>query len=74
MTDRILRMPQLLQATGLGESTIHAKIAAGLFPKPQRIVAGGRAVGWRASTIEQYLNDPEAWVIENTKLASGRTA
>lgn len=67
MNDRILRMPQLREVVPLGASTIHAKIAAGLFPKPEKLTAGGRAVGWRASVIEQYLTDPDAWVIENTK-------
>lgn len=74
MNDPMLRMPQVLKATGLGESTIHAKVAVGLFPKPQKIVAGGRAVGWRASVIEQYLEDPDAWVIENTKRTAGEKA
>ena len=43
MTSRILRLPQVLEVTGLSRSTIYLRMADGSFPK--QVSLGGRAVG-----------------------------
>ncbi|WP_438820013.1 helix-turn-helix transcriptional regulator [Burkholderia lata] len=40
-------------------STIYQRIQDGTFPRPIRL--GERAVGWRASDIEQFLEDPAGY-------------
>ena len=53
MVQRILRRPQVLERTGDSRSTLYAKMAAGIFPRPVRI--GPRAVGWVESEIDEYV-------------------
>ena len=55
MNFQILRRNELEKATGLGRSTIYAKVAAGEFPSPMKL--GRRAVGWRSVDIEKWLED-----------------
>jgi prophage regulatory protein len=50
----ILRRKQVEIRTGLSRSTIYARIAAGIFPKPIDL-GGGRAVGWIEAEIEAWL-------------------
>ena len=44
MTQTILRLPAVMFHTGLGRSTIYARIADRLWPQPVNL--GARAVGW----------------------------
>ena len=52
---RILRMPETSHKAALGPSTIYDLVARGIFPKPIKLVPGGRAVGWFEDQIDQYL-------------------
>ncbi|HVL45626.1 MAG TPA: AlpA family phage regulatory protein, partial [Acidovorax sp.] len=45
-----LRMPSVIQMTGLGRSTIYRLIAQQQFPCPVRL--GVRAVAWRRSELD----------------------
>lgn len=45
------RLPAVMQATGLGRSTIYRLVASGAFPAPVHL--GPRAVGWRWSDLDQ---------------------
>ena len=55
MTHTILRLPTVLNRTGLSRSSIYLRISNGEFTKP--ISLGGRAVGWLESDINQWLAD-----------------
>ncbi|CAB4048776.1 helix-turn-helix transcriptional regulator [Paraburkholderia phenoliruptrix] len=55
----ILRRPQVEIEVGLKRSTIYQRMQEGTFPRPIRL--GERAVGWRASDIEQFLEDPAGY-------------
>lgn len=50
----LLRMPKVMQQTGLGRSTIYRLIAERRFPKAVRLT--GRAVGWRAADLRQWVD------------------
>lgn len=56
---RILRMRDLPAKTGLQPSTIYGLIAKGNFPKPFKLIPGGRAAGWLETTIDQWITDHE---------------
>ena len=70
MSDHIYRISQLASRkrkdgtilrhgiTGLGESAIYLRVAAGTFPKP--IDLGGRARGWRSSDIDRWIEERRA--------------
>jgi prophage regulatory protein len=53
---RVLRMPATEEKVGLRESQIREKVAAGEFPKPIRLSASGRAVGFLEHELEEYLD------------------
>ena len=56
---RILRLPKVLEMTGLSRTSVWRQVKAGTFPKPVKL--GPRAVGWLASKIDKWLrNRPEA--------------
>lgn len=51
-TQVFLRMPSVIQITGLGRSTIYRLIADQKFPRPVRL--GPRAVAWRRIEIDEW--------------------
>ncbi len=59
---KLLRLPQVKQATGLSKSTIYARIAEGTFPK--QIPLGPRLVVWVESDIHN-------WIAEQVSAARG---
>lgn len=54
--DRILRLPAVLDATGLSRSTLYRKINQGTFPK--QIAISERCAGWRESAVNAWLRNP----------------
>lgn len=55
----ILRRGQVEREVGLKRSTIYQRMQEGTFPRPIRL--GERAVGWRASDIELFLQNPAGY-------------
>ena len=53
MKNRIIRLPEVINRTGLSRSTIYDYIKTGLFPK--QINLGIRAVGWYEDDIDRWL-------------------
>jgi prophage regulatory protein len=53
---RVLRMAATMDMVGLRETQIREKVAAGEFPKPIRLSASGRAVGFLEHELEEYLD------------------
>ena len=45
-------LPTVIQATGLGRSTIYRLVANGAFPPPVHL--GPRAVAWRWSDLDRW--------------------
>jgi prophage regulatory protein len=52
-TQRLLRLPAVIAATGLQRSTIYDGIRAGTFPKPVPI--GARTVAWASDEIDAWI-------------------
>jgi len=52
-SNRILRLPSVMDRTGLSRSTVYLRISQCNFPKP--VALGGRAVGWLELEIEEWL-------------------
>lgn len=55
--DRILRMKDLPSKVGYQPSTIYGLIAQGKFPRPIKILRGGRAAGWRETQIDNWIEE-----------------
>lgn len=58
MAAKIMRLKDVLDAVGLGKSSIYEKIGKGEFPAPVRL--GPRAVGWLDCDIEQWVASRES--------------
>jgi prophage regulatory protein len=54
MTMHILRLPEVVNLTGLSRSTIYLYISQGTFPK--QISLGDRAVGWVQNEIYNWID------------------
>ncbi len=54
MEFQILRTKQVLALLGIGRTTLWRWTRQGTFPKPIRM--GPRAVGWRASELQNWLD------------------
>jgi prophage regulatory protein len=52
----ILRLPQVIQKTGLCRSSIYERIKDDQFPH-QVSLGGGRAVGWIEAEIDEWLQE-----------------
>lgn len=52
----VWRQPLVLQAVGLKKSALYHRIAAGEFPRPIPL-GSGRAVGWLAHEVQQWLGE-----------------
>jgi len=53
MNDRILRITDLEDLLGVSRSSLYAWMKTGVFPRPFNL--GPRAVGWKASDIEAWV-------------------
>lgn len=54
VNDRVIRMPEVMQITGLKCSTIYKHSSLGTFPPVVKIT--GRASGWKTSEINRWLS------------------
>jgi len=59
MSEKLLRMPQVLDRLPFGRSTLYARIADGRFPRPLHV--GPRIAAWPESQIDAAI---EAMIAE----------
>ena len=48
----LVRLPAVIQAIGLGRSTLYRLVASGTFPRPVHL--GPHAIAWRWSDLDQW--------------------
>lgn len=53
--ERFLRLPEVLNRTGLKRTTVQNLTKAGQFPRPVRL--SNRAKGWPESEVVQWIQD-----------------
>lgn len=53
MTSRIIRLPEVIEITGLSRSSIYSYISQGNFPASVQI--GSRAVGWLETEVNEWV-------------------
>ena len=54
MAEKLLRRPDVEEITGLSRASIYAMMSKGNFPRPLRL--GPRAVAWRASDVQEWID------------------
>ena len=52
---KFLRLPTVLEITGLHRATLYEMIGRGDFPKPAKI--GARAIAWPDSEIRNWIDE-----------------
>jgi len=63
--DRIVRLPECINITGLSAASIHRGIMNGTFPAKIRL--GENSVGWRLSSILKWVEEREVVTVDNCK-------
>lgn len=51
---QLIRLPEVIQRTSLGRSTIYDLMEKGAFPRPVKI-SGARSNAWITSEIDAYV-------------------
>ena len=62
--ERLLRLPQVMSATGMGRSTLYAAVQRGQFPAPIAL-ADARISVWAESDVQRWIE---------RQIAAARTA
>lgn len=70
--DRILRLPELLQVTGLSTATLYRWMDEERFPRPVRL--GENSVGWKASAVQAWIDGLEEVATKPQPEAGGERA
>ena len=55
MAHKMLRLPSVIELTGLSRSSIYLRMKNKVFP--QSISLGDRAIAWLESDIEQWIEE-----------------
>jgi prophage regulatory protein len=58
MQSRLIRSKEVQAITGLPKSSLHNMARAGTFPAPLKL--GARAVAWRESDVQAWVENLEA--------------
>ena len=58
MSEKILKLREVMDVTALSRSSIYAYISKGVFPKP--IPLGEKSVGWLSSEILAWISERAA--------------
>ena len=66
---RLLRLPEVRQISGLSKSSIYRMIDRGQFPAQVNI--GTRAVAWRETDLQKWLEDRPERVCDKSPLPVG---
>jgi len=52
---RALRLPQVIEKTGISRSQIHRMVKAGTFPKSHHLTDTGCVTAWNEAEIDAWL-------------------
>ena len=63
MRERIYRLPQVMELTGLSRSSIYLALSKEEFPQPVKI--GRRAIGWPEKSIDEWTQKIKGGYYEN---------
>ena len=50
---KIIRLPEVINVTGLARSTVYKKVADKSFPSP--ISLGSKSVGWLEANVQDWI-------------------
>lgn len=53
VSDRLLRLPEVMKRTGLSRTTVYRYVRMGSFPSPIRLTS--KAIAWPETTINDFV-------------------
>jgi len=62
MTDRFLKLPEVMERTSLSRRSVYRKMDNGEFPRSVQL--GTNSVAWRESEVTKWMENPMEWKIE----------
>jgi len=68
VTDRLIRISDVLALTGIPKTSLYRLMSQGKFPKPQKF---GRAAYWKLSEVNRFLSDPGHYAPASPKDGKG---
>ena len=55
--ERIMRIPEVVEVTGLSKTTIWQRVRSGDFPPPLKLGSlATRSIGWKEGEIERWID------------------
>ena len=58
--ETLIRLPEVMNRTGMSRSSIYLAMRNGTFPRPVKLIPGGTAVAWRESDIQAWIDERTA--------------
>ena len=55
MPVRLIRLPRVLDLTGLSRTRLYEQVSGGTFPKPAKLGPNSRAVAWPESEVLDWI-------------------
>lgn len=55
MTERLIKLPEVISLTGLSSSSIYRLAGEGSFPRPVKILS--RSSGWAISGVNKWIDE-----------------
>lgn len=59
-TNRLLRLPSVLERIGVSRTTLYRWIGQGVFPRPRSLTPNGSTVAWLSSEVDAWINSKPA--------------
>lgn len=53
MNEKILKLPAVMELTGLGRATVFSSVKSGNFPAPLKLTK--RSTGWLQSEVDSWI-------------------
>lgn len=57
MSQQLIKLPDVIELTGLSSSSVYRLSASGSFPSPIKLTPGGRSSAWVADEVNQWVAD-----------------
>ncbi|WP_405118782.1 helix-turn-helix transcriptional regulator [Pseudomonas leptonychotis] len=58
-TDTLIRLPEVIQKTGLSRMSVYRLMKAGTFPASRKLMGPGRRapIGWSANEVQAWIEE-----------------
>jgi prophage regulatory protein len=54
---KLIRLPTVLEMTGLSRTRLYGQVNAGTFPKPAKLGPNSRAIAWPDIEVQEWISE-----------------